>query len=108
MTWVLQPAGENKVYAFCLIGLIRKCKFFFFYIPGPNQKGTVVAVQSREDKIKATGASELGGRLSPPPGFCKKKQSITVCPHHPLNFWTFRHPCIKVDNEDFFFLCDFS
>jgi len=36
-------------------------------VPGPNQNGTVVAVQNREDKIRTTGASEMGGRLSPSP-----------------------------------------
>jgi len=36
-------------------------------VPGLNQKGTVVAVQNREDKIRATEASEImGGRLIPP------------------------------------------
>merc|ERR1712008_179656 len=44
----------------------------------------------------------------------KQKETIYRCSSpHPLNFWTckilllyFRRPC-KVDNEDFFFLCDF-
>jgi len=34
-------------------------------VPGPNRKGKVVAVQNREDKFRATGASEIGGKLSP-------------------------------------------
>merc|ERR1711997_1335998 len=42
-------------------------------VPGPNRKGKVVAVQNREDKFRATGASEIGGKLSP--GFCKNRKS---------------------------------
>jgi len=47
-------------------------------VPGPNQNGTVVAVQNHKDKIMITGASEMGGegRLSPPPlGFWKNRKS---------------------------------
>jgi len=43
-------------------------------VPGPNQNGTVVAVQNREDKIRATGASETGGQIVPS-GFRKNRKA---------------------------------
>merc|ERR1712129_264850 len=76
-------------------------------VPGPNQNGTVVAVQNREDKIRATGASETGGQIVPS-GFLKNRKADRN------NLFLFVLPSPQfldlpppLQNEDFFFLVRF-